>query len=417
MSAGSWSLDLVEDTPRRVLEAIDIERAGFGQLVILPSRLDPRAHTDATLLSLARYTGIFRKQEGDFGLSGPGLPILLGDEDGKGDIFEVPRSTANGYLTQWVESLRPISLSAGTTYSPGGSWTDSFLLVTAKEAFETLRGEFAAPIEWRVTPDLKLHVGRVFGAAGVDALYDSTPNLIVLHNSGEGGRDFGLTGVRGTSGMTRDLEDYTTKAIVTVPDTEDVVTEQGSPTWVWDETLGEDVMTDISAPTKTTVTTDAQTVGATAATPEALVPFGRPSDGGPVVLDRLIEGNSDDGSAADPQAQADMQLGRFNSIRREITVEGGAYDVGHLSPVGSRIYLYAPPVIMDAAAPVQFRGRTCYPVTVRLMGLTWPITRGMGVYLRLHHDETAVWHDLTDYVAWESGDVQLEVDSMPRPSN
>ena len=28
-------------------------------------------------------------------------------QDGKGDIFEVPRSTANGYLTQWVESLRP----------------------------------------------------------------------------------------------------------------------------------------------------------------------------------------------------------------------------------------------------------------------------------------------------------------------
>ena len=105
MAAGEWDVQLVEDTPRRILEAIDIETAGFGQLVILPTRLDPRAHTDATLLSLARYTGIFRKQEGDFRLSGPGLPILLGDEDNKGDIYEVERATANGWLSQWVTSL------------------------------------------------------------------------------------------------------------------------------------------------------------------------------------------------------------------------------------------------------------------------------------------------------------------------
>lgn len=385
MSAGSWSLQLVEDTPRRVLEAIDIEVAGFGQLVILPSRLDPRNHTDATLLGLARYTGLFRKQDGDFRLGGPGLPILLGDEDNKGDIFEVERTTAKGWLTQWAASLRPVSLKAGSTYSPGGAYTGGFYLVTAREALETLKGEFNAPIEWRVTPDLKFHVGTVFGTAGTDALYDSTPKVIVLHNAGEGGSDFGLTGVRGVSGLIRDLEDYTTKVVY--------VTEQ------WDEDL-EDYTTEVT----------------TAATPEASIPFGRPSDGGPVVLDRLIEGNSDDGSDVDPQAQADMQLGRFDSIRREITVEGGAYDVGHLSPVGSRIWLYAPPVVMDAANPLQFRGRVCYPVAVRLMGLTWPITRGMGVYLRTNKG-AVVWHDLTNYVAWESGDVQLEVDSMPRPSN
>ena len=409
MAAGEWSLQLVEDTPLRVLEAVDIEAAGFGQLVILPSRLDPRAHTDATLLGLARYTGLFRKQEGDFRLSGPGLPILLGDEDNKGDIYESERTTANGWLSQWVTELRPVSLEAGTTYSPGGAWTDSFYLVTAKEAFETLAGEFNAPIEWRVTPDLKLHVGSVFGTAGTDALYDETPNLIVLHNSGEGGRDFGLTGVRGVSGLTRDLEDYTTKVVYKTEVTTGATTT--------------DAVTDVdfdtsSVTTAEVVETESSTeiVVTTAATADDGVPFGRPT-GGPVILDRLIEGNSDDGSDADPQAQADMQLGRFDSIRREITVEGGAYDPGHLSPVGSRIYLYAPPVVMDAAVPVQFRGRICYPVTVRLVGLTWPIIRGLGVYLRTNRDGSPVWHDLTNYVAWESGDVQLEVGSMPRPSS
>ena len=405
MAAGEWSLELVEDTPRRVLEDIDIESAGFGQLVILPARLDPRAHTDATLLSLARYTGIFRKQEGDFRLSGPGLPILLGDEDNKGDIYEVERSTANGWLSQWVTSLRPVSLEAGTTYSPGGAWAGSFYLVTAKEAFETLKGEFAAPIEWRVTPDFKWHVGTVFGTAGTDALYDSTPKVIVLHNAGEGGSDFGLTGVRGISGLIRDLEDYTTKIVYR---TEETV-----------ETSKTDIATtaDDATVSGSTSVTERETVThvSTATTADVDVPFARPT-GGPVILDRVIEGNSDDGSDADPQAQADMQLGRFDSIRREITVEGGAYDVGHLSPVGSRIWLYAPPVVMDAANPVQFRGRVCYPVKVRLMGCTWPISRGLGVYMRITSGGTR-WVDLTDYVAWESGDVGLEVDSLPRPSS
>ena len=135
-----------------------------------------------------------------------------------------------------------------------------------------------------------------------------------------------------------------------------------------------------------------------------------------MILDRLIEGNSNDGSAADPQAQANMQLGRFDSIRREITVDYGTYEIGHIAPVGSYVWLYAPPVVMDAANPVQFRGRVCYPVKVRLMGCTWPISRGLGVYMRITFGGTR-WVDLTDYVAWESGDVGLEVDSLPRPSS
>ena len=405
MAAGEWDVQLVEDTPRRILEAIDIETAGFGQLVILPTRLDPRAHTDATLLSLARYTGIFRKQEGDFRLSGPGLPILLGDEDNKGDIYEVKRSTANGWLSQWVTSLLPVSLSAGGVYSPGGSYTDSFYLVTAKQAYETLKGEFSAPIEWRITPDLKLHVGTVFGTAGINALYDETPRLIVLHNAGTGGRDFGLTGAQGVSGMNRDLEDYTTKVVYKTEVTTATNTE---------------VVTDVDFVTPDTTTdtvteSSTETVITTAATADVDIPLSRPT-GGTVILDRLIEGNSNDGSDANPQAQADMQLGRFDSIRREIKVDYGDYEIGHIAPVGSYVWLYAPPVVMDAANPVQFRGRVCYPVKVRLMGCTWPISRGLGVYMRITSGGTR-WVDLTDYVAWESGDVQLEVDSMPRPSS
>ena len=205
MAAGDWSITLSSETPRKLLEAINVESIGCSALGVLPAHLDVRAHTDADLLALARYTGIYRRQEG-LTLSGAGLPTLMGDEDGKGDVFGSPRTTANGYLTQWVPALRPMSLAAGTVTSPGGSYTKSFYLVTAKEAFETLNATFG--VEWRITPDLKLHVGTPA------ALYGTTPKIIVLADAGEGGRDISLTGVAATAGLSVDLEDYAPKIIV-----------------------------------------------------------------------------------------------------------------------------------------------------------------------------------------------------------
>ena len=135
-----------------------------------------------------------------------------------------------------------------------------------------------------------------------------------------------------------------------------------------------------------------------------------------MVLDRLIQLDSDAGEDADPQAQANMQLGRFDKPRREVTVGGGDYDIGHMSRVGATVYLYSPPVVMDLTNPVHFRGRVTYPVAQRLVGMTWPFTRGMGVYLRHNRTSPATWIDLTDVVEWETGDVRLEVGELPRPS-
>ena len=366
MAAGDWSVTLSDETPRSLLEAIDVEKIGFSTLVILPTRLDPRVHTDADLLALARYTGIYRRQEGMV-LSGAGLPILMGDEDGKGDVFESERSTSNGWLTEWVPVLRPLSLAAGTVTSPGGSYTDSFFLVTAKEAFETVNATFGT--EWRITPDLKLHVGTPA------ALYGSTPALIVLADAGEGGRDISLTGVAATAPLSVDLEDYASKVVVPY---------------------------------------DAETKVAVAEVSEH--PYRRPTDGGPMLMDKLISAGTDDDT--DPQVQADAALETAGLPRREVTVQDTRYDLGLIAPVGSYVWLFAPPMIMDTSNPVTFRGRACYPVPIRLMGMTWPVTIGSGVYLRTMNDAgVATWRDLTDYVVWEDGDVGLEVGALPRRSD
>ena len=389
MAAGSWSIQLSDETPRRVLEQIDVEKIGFSTLVILPTRLDPRCHTDADLLSLARYTGIYRRQEG-MALSGAGLSTLMGDEDGKGDVFESERSTANGWLTQWVPVLRPLSLAAGTVTSPGGSYIGSFYLVTAREAFDTLNAEFG--VEWRITPDLKLHVGTPA------ALYGTTPSVIILSEAGEGGRDIGLTGVAATSSLSIDLEDYASKAIVAY----DVTTEN---TFTVKDTDG--VEQEV---------TESETETQVAVAEVSDHPYRRPTDGGPALIDVLSQAGNDDDT--DPQTQADEALASAGMPRRDVTVDAPPYDIGQIVTVGSYLWLYRPGMIMDPTNPVLFRGYTCYPVQIRLMGLSWPITSGYGVYLRTYDAGGAItWIDLTDYMVWEPGDVQLEVGALPRRSD
>ena len=103
--------------------------------------------------------------------------------------------------------------------------------------------------------------------------------------------------------------------------------------------------------------------------------------------------------------------------RREVTVQDTHYDLGLIAPVGSYLWLYAPPMIMDTGSPVQFRGRVCYPQLIRLMGMTWPVTIGHGVYLRTASTGEVVWQDLTECVEWETGNVRLEVGALPRRSD
>lgn len=370
MAAGSWDISLIKETPRTLLESINVERAAFAQLVILPAWVDLRQYSDATMLNLARWSGIYRRQEGDLHLSGAGSSILLGDEDGKGDIFEGSRSTTNGWLSQWIPTVTPISLHVGTITSPGGSYRRSFEYVTAKEALKDLCEYFG--VEWRITPSFRLDVGPA------DTLYGTDPKVIVLRGAGDGGKDSGLTGVTAGSEWRVDSEDYTTKAVY----------------------LSEDA--------------GGNTVLTTASLTEEEIPYGRPSDGAPVVLDRLIEAYDDDGTT--PQQMANMQLGRFTSLHREISVDGVGSTVSDLLPVGANVWLYNPPYLMDLNNPVYFRGQWTYPIKTRVQGITWPIRAGLGVYMRFWRgpNPNPVWYDLTPFVQWEEAEVDMEVDSVIR---
>src|SRR5690606_18597876 len=79
MAAGSWSVDLLPDTPPSVVDDLD----WFGLVVITPAHIDAHAVTVSDLLGVALYTGVYMEHaERKHTLAGQGLASLLGSSGG-----------------------------------------------------------------------------------------------------------------------------------------------------------------------------------------------------------------------------------------------------------------------------------------------------------------------------------------------
>lgn len=375
MTAGSWSLELDPGTPRAIRNAIDVRTAGFSELLILPAHVKPEDFGDAGMLAAARYGGIYRKQSASgLILEGAGMNVLLGDEDGKGNVIQSAVSTAGGTLTQWYSALTPTTeVTAGTCTDPGGTYNRSFVRVTHRQAWDVLCQRFG--VEYRVKPN------RVFDVGPRANLYGSTPKVILLGASSRvsAGRDVGLTGVAASIDRTIDLEDLTTQVLYLTGDRD--------------------------APTSTTS-------GGSHATLKNAAGYA-------LFIERMIDATNDDDSGT-PANMAAAQLGRFNNPRIDWNVEmATGYDIGRTAPIGSPVWLYDPANgLYDNANARQYRGAQVSPVESRLMGADTPITAAHGVYLRRATGTSSdpVYTDLTPYIVPESGVQRLAVGAIPRPS-
>ncbi len=128
---GSWEISLLPSIPRDVLDGLDY----FGHVAIIPGRLDPAQYGD-NLLAEARYVGVVRtRTTGDDGrtnapgdnlsVGGVGMAFWLGDEDGKGDIFENAIEPASASFATTINMLLPASgaVTAGTIHAVSGTYT------------------------------------------------------------------------------------------------------------------------------------------------------------------------------------------------------------------------------------------------------------------------------------------------------
>jgi hypothetical protein len=134
-------------------------------------------------------------------------------------------------------------------------------------------------------------------------------------------------------------------------------------------------------------------------------------DGDPII--NVVRNDIDNQeSVTEWRTRQQQTIAARESILRRITIEGSVHNHGnHLIP-GEPIWVYEPRVgLVDTANQITVGGETIHPVSVELHTVTWPVVRGMGVYVVFYDQAaTALAHiDLSDVVVYETNPTTLEV--------
>lgn len=360
---GSWDLDLLPSIPRDTLDRLEY----FGHVAIIPGRLDPAQYGD-NLLTEARYVGVLRtKTVGDdgrtnapgdnIGIGGVGMAFWLGDEDGKGDVFENAIEPASASFATTINMLLPASgaVTAGTIHSVSGTYTGRHQYETPRTAIsyvcDTMSSE-SVPVSWRVNGDGTLD-------AGPDSdLFVTNPTCVILAKGA--GEDMALRALPGSMDVTRDMEDYSTRVVL----------------------LAEG---------------DGTSIATGAADISPATGF-KDIHGGPLKLTRLV--SESDTATANAEVRAALQLSRFTSTRNALSLSTADYDVHGSFVVGDRVWVYDPDSgLVDTSTEITFRGTRLNPIKLQVTETSWAVTSGYTVAYRT---ADGVWIDLTDHVDFET---------------
>lgn len=368
MKPGSFSVRLREDYPWSTAAAVDM----FDHIVITPTRLEPiAAYSDANILAAAIYTGVITDKPSPRGFDGAGLAWWLGSDEGIGKILDTPAVLSAATLSTWVTLLLGYysPLTAGTITNTGlGTLTATYQWCTQREALDAICRALGA--EWRTNPSFTLD------AAKSPDLFVTSPTVVITRK--DEGQDGPYRGLDGTLIVTaKDVRQYVTKAITVA---------QGQ---------GASVATASSSGSTTY----------------------RDGRNNLVVLERLVNAPSD--ASTNAAAIAAQQVGQWNQVRRELSLSSRTYNVTRHARPGDYVYAFDQLAeLVDPANQIIFRGEVISPIKLRVYALTWPITRGMGVYARRSTGASYTYVDLTDYVEWEDDtDVIWDVGAAPRASN
>lgn len=362
---GSWEIKLLGSAPRDVLDSI----AYFGHVAIIPGRLDPAQYGD-NLLDIARYVGVVRtKTIGDDGrtnapaddisVGGVGMAFWLGDEDGKGSVYENAVAPASATFADTINALLPASgagaVAAGTIYSVSGTYTGRHLYETPRTAIsyvcDTMSSE-SVPVSWRVNGDGSLD-------AGPDSdLFVTNPTCVILTKGA--GEDMALRALPGSMDVTRDMEDYSTRVVLLA------------------EGEGDSIATGSANISPATSFKDIH--------------------GNPLAMTRLV--SESDTATTNAEVRAALQLSRFTSTRNALTLSTADYDVHGSFVVGDRVWVYDPDAgLVDTSTEIVFRGERLNPLKLQVTETSWAITSGYTVAYRA---ADGTWTDLTDYIDFET---------------
>lgn len=356
-AVGNWDLNLKDTIPRALYEQ-NINY--FGHIAITPGRVDPVQLGD-NMLSVARYVGVVRrKSSGDtFTLGGGGMVLWLGDEDDKGNVFENATTFVTASFANTIRGLLPPAITEGTLHSVAGTYTGSHQWQTPRAAIQYVCDTFNA--EFRINNN-----GTIDAGIPSD-LFVTTPTALIVRQGA--GHDPTLAGLPGKFETDQDVEDYTTRVVLLAQG------DNGSSLYTGSA--------DISP---------------------ALNPY-KDVHGNTVVRTRLV--SESDTSAGNATVRAQLQLNRFTSTRKALTLSATEYDIKGEFNVGDTIWVYDPDAgLYNVVNEIRYRAQPINPIALRVRETAWPITEGMTVAYRAGD---GTWYNLTDYVEFETGDTSVVV--------
>jgi len=362
---GSWDISLKPTTPPDLWDRLDY----FGHIAFIPGRMDPAQYGD-NLLTAARYVGVVRgrNNSGDdrrtkvieqgYELSGVGMAMWLGDQDDKGDVYETAVTINTATFANSIRALLPASgaITEGTLYSVTGTYSGRHQYETPRKAIqyvcETFTASSGQKVGWRVNGDGTLDAGPESN------LYVTTPTCVISRKTA--GKDTsGLESVPGAFGVSRDVEDYTTRVVL----------------------LAEG---------------DGESIATGSANISPATPY-KDIHGNTLKLTRLASESDTGVTLADTRAS--LLLSQYTSSQDELVVETDNYYIEGSFSVGDYVWTWDPAAgLFDNANEITFRGERLNPIKLQVTEAKWPVTEGYTVAYRA---ADGTWYDLTDHVVWD----------------
>ncbi len=396
MASGTFTVSLnATTTPNSIINSID----PWGQILIHSTRVDENTISNQDMIKNARYVGIVQNLEYDldsFQVSGKGTSAYLGDTDSRGlvvaetatsgavrsytnaslsDALDRTTSTPYGVLrTGDNASQQAIRTKTGSITNPTTgttTYTGDHYLESTYKAVKFICEHFDC--EFYVDNEGYIYAGR---PEELFAGHNSDPTTIIIRQGeGEDPNIEGFVPAGITTGF--GAEEYITKVeLIPTGGTKEVSMAESTQSSVTYKDLFGDTLKRI------------QVVKDSSATP------------------------------ANYQARADKALSEYNRLKKTVNVSLEGYDIAGSFNVGDKVFIYDPDVgfeddstkaALESRSIYQttYQGSTINPEKIRVVGMSYPIQSGMGVYYR--NGSTSTITDITDYVVFETGDISLEI--------
>lgn len=361
MKPGAWDVELRDDVPYNLVAPI----REWDLLVVTPTWVDPTGVSDASMLNLAIYSGPVMGKPTPWSFEGQNWSVLLGTADGLGPVYETPVGDMTpATLSTWVGRLRPNCVGAGSVTDTGVNLGYIYQFGCPRDTFDHLGRCVGA--EWRVNPNGNFDMAA---PAVLHANY-TTPKVVFTNQpDGKEGTLVGYEIVK--ANKARDVSGYATRVVV--------AGRSG----------------------------DGATVALGSANGAAV--YNNPR-GFPLQMTRLV--NAPDIPAANVTTYANQVIPLLSNLRRSITIETEptATPVPLTCRPGDSVYIHVPKAYLsDPTNVLDWRGEATFPLKLRNLGYSWPLTPGMGIYFRT---SAGAYYDVTAYMKWEEGKkVQWQIGS------